>query len=71
MKINIELHQLIIDTINSGICGDVAEKMNPFDADCERHVYTKTNAYDVTQTVIFIQAQIDWYNRMSLLHRKA
>jgi len=67
-KVNETIHNLIVDTINTGICADVPERMHYTDADNHNYVLSSTDGYDLVNTIEFIKGRIDWYNRGSKHH---
>jgi len=69
-KIDETLHNLIVDTINIGICADVSEKMHYTDADNHNYILSSTDGYDLTKTIQFIQDRIRYYNQASKQHSR-
>lgn len=69
-KTNDEVHKLIVDTINAGICGDVKETIDYYDADLLNVIANATEGYDLVKVLEYISITMDFYNRASEHHRR-
>jgi hypothetical protein len=67
-KIDETIHNLIVDTINSGICADVPERMHYTDADNHNFILLSTDGYDLIKTIRFIKDSIEFRNQGSKHH---
>lgn len=68
VKPNDELHRLIVDVINAGICGDVTDKIDYYDADLLNVIASATDNYDTTKILEYIFSTMKFYNRASDHH---
>lgn len=68
IRINEELHSLIVDTINTGLYNDV-EKIEKEDESVKSYIANTTNQYDIRQVLNFIKESIEFRNKGSLNYK--